>query len=338
MAAVKKRNFIVLAVIILVIAIVLSSFVYLNSQKPYSGAIESITVGMQSQEINSLIYIANDQQYFNSQGLNVTIKTYPSSLAAVNDMLKGEVDISTASEFVLASEALSDQNLRAVATIDKNTQISVVGLKDRGIENISDLAGKKIGVFSNGIVEFYLGQFLEANGMNINQVTLVDYSSLNVTDALANGTFDAVIVGRSTFDNIQSVFGNSIVVWPAQNEQLSYYNAYCTQSFSVAHPELIKRFLNSLLQAEHYVIDDPEKAKAVIQNQLKYSDHIVSEIWSQNMFSVSLDQSLLSAMTAEAQWQIGNNLTNATVVPNFLDYVYLDGLLAVNPNAVTIIR
>ena len=45
MAAIKKRNFIVLAVIILVVAIVLSSFVYLNSQKPYAGNIETITIG-----------------------------------------------------------------------------------------------------------------------------------------------------------------------------------------------------------------------------------------------------------------------------------------------------
>ena len=338
MALTKKQSIIILIVAVLVAAILVSSFVYLGSQNSYSGNVESVTIGMQNQEINSLIYIANDQHYFNSQGLNVTVKFYSSNLAAVNDMLSGKLDFATASEFVLATEALANQNIRAIATIDKNTQVSIVGLKDKGIENISDLAGKKIGVFMNGVVEFYLGQFLELNGMNINQVTLVDYSSLNVTSALASGVFDAAIVGRTTLDSIEQSFSsNSIVEWPAQNSQPTYYNAYCTQTFSVAHPDIINRFLKSLLQAENYAIDNPEKAKAIIQKQLNLSDTVISEIWPQNLFSLSLDQSFVLSTQNEAQWLIDNNLTNATSVPNVLSYIYTNGLVSVKPSGVNLI-
>jgi len=55
-------------------------------------------------------------------------------------------------------------------------------------------------------------------------------------------------------------------------------------------------------------------------------------------FTVTIDESQIVAMQDEAQWLINNNLTTATSVPNFLNYVYLDGLEAVNPNAVTIIH
>ena len=60
-------------------------------------------------------------------------------------------------------------------------------------------------------------------------------------------------------------------------------------------------------------------------------------VWSQNQFSLSLDQSLLLAMQDEAQWLISNHLTNATTVPNFINYVYQDGLKSVKPSAVNII-
>ncbi len=43
-------------------------------------------------------------------------------------------------------------------------------------------------------------------------------------------------------------------------------------------------------------------------------------------------------MDDEARWSIANNLTDKTVVPNYLDYIYLDGLEALKPEAVTIIR
>jgi NitT/TauT family transport system substrate-binding protein len=43
-------------------------------------------------------------------------------------------------------------------------------------------------------------------------------------------------------------------------------------------------------------------------------------------------------MEEEARWMIRNNLTGEKQVPNFLDYIYEDGLKAVRPAAVNIVR
>ena len=42
-------------------------------------------------------------------------------------------------------------------------------------------------------------------------------------------------------------------------------------------------------------------------------------------------------MQDESQWLIQNNLTTATAIPNFLNYVYVNGLESVNPDAVNIV-
>lgn len=337
MAALRKRNLIIMTVIILVIAIVLSSFVYLNSQKPYSGAVESITIGLLPNELNTLIYVADNQQYFSSNGLNVTIKDYSSILTAVNGELNGQVDIATASEFVLVGNALNDQSILAIATIDKVDQVSIIGLKDKGITNIQDVAGKKIGVFKGSVAEFYLGRYLELNGMNISQVTVVDTSS-KVVDFLTNGTVDAVITGQPNINTLKSIFGNEITVFPAQSEQSTYYNALCTNNWATSHPELITRFLNSLSQAEQYIANNPGNAKTIIQNRLNYTSQYITDIWPDHRFSLSLDQSLILSMQDESRWLIQNNLTNATSLPNFTNYIYIYGLEAVKPMSVTIIR
>lgn len=73
MSALKKRKFIIIAVVILVIAIVLSSFVYLNFQKPYAGPIESIILGTTFLESVSPGFVAEDQHFFTHNGLNVTL-------------------------------------------------------------------------------------------------------------------------------------------------------------------------------------------------------------------------------------------------------------------------
>ena len=72
MVTTKKRNLIVIAVVILVVAIVLSSFVYLNSQKPYTGKMESIYVAYSPFESLTLFWVAQEQNFFSQNGLNVT--------------------------------------------------------------------------------------------------------------------------------------------------------------------------------------------------------------------------------------------------------------------------
>ena len=60
--------------------------------------------------------------------------------------------------------------------------------------------------------------------------------------------------------------------------------------------------------------------------------------WQEGTFDLFLDQSLIATLEDQARWAIKNNLTNATKIPNYLDYIYIDALEAVKPEAVTIIR
>jgi NitT/TauT family transport system substrate-binding protein len=56
------------------------------------------------------------------------------------------------------------------------------------------------------------------------------------------------------------------------------------------------------------------------------------------MFELSLDQSLLINTEDEARWAIKNNLIDKTEIPNYLDYIYIDALEEVKPEAVGIIH
>ncbi|UUZ63731.1 hypothetical protein LP417_31400 [Polaromonas sp. P1-6] len=60
--------------------------------------------------------------------------------------------------------------------------------------------------------------------------------------------------------------------------------------------------------------------------------------WPSYRFNMALDQGLILALEDEARWAIKNKLTSRTEMPNYLNYIYLDGLKAVMPSAVTIIH
>ncbi len=332
-----RRFSIVLAVIVSVLIVGSSSFFYLSSQKIYFGKIESINIGLLPHENEGLIYIAEDQQFFAANGLNVSIKNYISGLAAVDGLLKGEVDIATAADFVIVGKALLNESIFAVGTIGKFFSEYVVARSDRGISSASDLKNKTIGVSRGTVAEFYLGRFLELNLIKLSQVTLVNMSPTETPTALANGTVDAVIAWQPHIDTIKSLLGANALVWPAQGNQQINYDAICTRTWAMSNPDLIRRFLKSLAQAENYVIGNSEKSKIIVQNRLNYTDAYIATVWPEYQFSLSLDQSFIVTMQDEARWMINNKLTTANVVPNFLNYVYLNGLRAIKPESVNII-
>jgi len=303
-----------------------------------SGKVESISIGMESTAVNSLIYIAADRDYFSSNGLSVTIKDYASGLAAVNGMLRGEVDIATASEFVIVGKALAKESIVTFGSIDRFLHNYVVARKDRGVQNIPDLKGKRIGVPLKTAAEFYLGRFLELRGMTIKQVALVNMSPSGSMEALLKGEVDAVVLWQPSVKAIEDRLGNGIVKWPAQNEQATYCSVISTGDWAAKHPDLARRFLNSLAQAEEYFIRHPAEAKAFMQRRLQYDDAYIAMIWPEHQFSLSLDQSLVLAMEDEARWMIKNGLTTETQVPDFMDTICEEGLKAIRPEVVNVIR
>ena len=70
--AVQKRNLIIVAVVILVIAIVLSSFVYLNYQHSINEK-QNVSLSIFPNELTTPIFVAQDQHFFDENGINLTI-------------------------------------------------------------------------------------------------------------------------------------------------------------------------------------------------------------------------------------------------------------------------
>jgi len=339
MAMRKKQNLIlVLAVVILIIAIVLSAFVYINSQKSSTVSTQSITLGVIPLELNSLIYVANDQNYFAANGLNVTFKSYGSGLASMQGMLNGQVNIAFAAEFVVAEEALANYSFYTFGSIANYNIYNVVTRADEGINNISDLTGKTIGVAFGTIAQFYLGSFLELNNINQSNVNIVNVPNSRSAIDLENGIVNAVVTYQPIINQIESVLGNNTVVWPAQANQLGYWDAVCTTSWAIAHSDALVKFLKSLIQAENFIAGDNDQAMAIVASTLNYTSTYMADVWPNYQFSVGLDQAQIQAMQYEAQWLVNNNLTSTTTLPNFLNYIYFNGLETVQPNSITIIH
>jgi ABC-type nitrate/sulfonate/bicarbonate transport system substrate-binding protein len=305
-----------------------------------SQKMESITVAWSPFEIETLLWVADDQNMFSRNGLDVTLRKYDTGAGSLNGMLNSEADITLGvTEFPMVRSAFAKSNARIIGAIAKIEQQYLVGRKDRGIEKVTDLRGKKVGTTIGTIAEFYLGRFLELNNIKISDITVVDLKTpAEWENAVADGVVDAIVTAQPYADLASQRLGNNAIVWPVQGGQSIYGLIVSSERWITANPNLVNKFLKSLAQAEEYGISHPAEAKAILQKRLSVDASFVESAWSRDQFSLSLDQSLIAAMEDQSRWMIKNNLTSEKTVPDFLNYIYPDGMRAVKPGAVNIIR
>jgi sulfonate transport system substrate-binding protein len=336
----NNKHTLFLAIGVISISLFLVSMLCQNNWGSFAGKSESITVAYSPFESITLFWVAENQNFFIQNGLNVISLKYDTGAGALNGILNGEADIAVgANEFPLTLRALDNEKIRTIGSISKSEFIYIVGRADHGIENVSDLNGKRIGTTFGTIAHFYLGRFLDLNGINIQDVTIIDLKTpIEWVSAVVNGSVDAVATAQPYANSAKDSLGANAVVWSIQSGQPMYTQAISTEEWITEHPELCSRFLESLHQAESFASNHPAEVKEIIKNQMNFSDAYLETVLDQNQFSLSLDQSLILAMEGEARWLISNNLTKQTVVPDFTNFIYFESLNSVKPEAVNIIR
>lgn len=329
----------IVAAIIIIAAVVLTglgTWYFMNSGTA-SDTPEPIIVGGPPLEQAMYIYIAQDQGFFKENGLNMTMRDgYPNGVVPLYDMVKGDLDVAIAAEYPVVAATSNDTNISILASIDKYQNEKIIGRRDHGIENVSDLKGKRIGVPRGTICEFFLGRFLDLHGMSLRDVALVNVPAPQAVDAIANGSIDAIIYYQPYVYEMEKRLGDNGISWQAQSDQPLYGVLVSRDDWIATHPELINKFLRSLDEAEQYSIDHPADAEAIVQKRLNFSDEYMAVVWPNHFFSLSLDQSLLIAMNDEGRWRIANNLTSEKTLPDYSAYIYTKGLQEVKPEAVNI--
>jgi ABC-type nitrate/sulfonate/bicarbonate transport system substrate-binding protein len=332
----KKFAITVMTVLALMSSIGSAVWPFPSSETTDSGNPDSIIIGVPTIEHSALIYIAEDQGFFAGNGLNVTTRDYTISPEAMDGLLNNMVDIASIGEYTLVDKAFKKEKIRVIGNIDKFETTYLIGRKDKGIENISDLKGKRIGLTRGTLSEFYLGRLLDLNDISFQEATLVDLPSIQYVQALANGSIDALVASKKYKDQIERLSGANVVTWPAQSNRPGFVLMTCRDDWLANHPETINKLLRSLVQAEQYSINHPDEASAIVQKRLNYTDEYIAAVWPNHRFTLSLDQSLLIAINDEGRWMIKNNLTAEKTIPYFLDYIYTKGLEEIKPEAVNI--
>jgi ABC-type nitrate/sulfonate/bicarbonate transport system substrate-binding protein len=306
--------------------------------RPFAGPVEKITISTGTDAKSALLFIAQHNNYFSQNGLEVTLQILPSGKTACEQLQAGIIDIANASDFVVVEAVFAGaESLRCLSAIAAANDIMVIARKDQGILTPGDLRGKRVGVPRGTVADFFLGRFLTFNNLSLSDVAIVDVQPAGLGDALATGRVDAVIIWERYGVPIQQRLGDKVLIWPGQSGQQYYWLLVTTDALAKTRPDVLTRLFKALDQAENFLKSHKEEGIVIVARRINLDPAIVKPAWMKSTYALSFDQALFIMMEDEARWMIKNKLTGQTRVPNYLNYIDAEALAKVNPQAVSII-
>jgi NitT/TauT family transport system substrate-binding protein len=334
-----RRRVWVLAAAFTAAALVLG---YLGSRflsSPPAPNLEKLSIALPSVPHAALLHIAAAKGYFAEEGLEVTVVPTIHGKAAIDLMVQGKADLGTASEVVFVLAAMKGGALGIAANMfSSSNDLAVIARRDRGISAPRDLAGKKIGVSLGTAGEYFLWALLIRHKLPPGSVTLVDMPPGQFAQELTKGTLDAVATWQPNVLNAQLALDDNAVTF---HEPLAYtetFNVIGRSDFLKGHSKAIEKLVRAILKAEQFNRAQPEEALNLVAQLLKIDVESMRPIWKVLSFRVDLAQSQLITLEDVARWALARGYAEKGSVPNFLPHLYLDALLAVQPERVTVVR
>jgi NitT/TauT family transport system substrate-binding protein len=298
---------------------------------------EEATIGVSPQPVSAPVYVAYEKGFFKREGLRVTLQPYASGKHALNAVIERKAHFATVAETPIVFAGLKAEKIYVVATIaNSDKYMKIIARKDRGISAPAELKGKKIGVSPGTNGEFFLHAYLTINGVAQKDVQAVDVPPGDMVDTLVTGKVDAVSTWVPFTTMLEKQLGGNGLILEDPGVYEMTWNVAVTREFARNNPQRIKKFLRAVIRADSFIKDRPDEARAITAKYIGMRVSALNEIWDLYNFSTLLDESLILNLEDQARWVTSKEADGISPLPNFLDFIYTDGLRVVKPEAVAI--
>jgi ABC-type nitrate/sulfonate/bicarbonate transport system substrate-binding protein len=270
-------------------------------------------------------------------GLPIDLVMRQSGTIATSEVLSGRAALATSSEFSFVSHALEERRLNIIASISASRTTRLLARADRVGPSIMGLEGRRIGVTTKGIGEYFLWQLLYLEGLSFADVEIVDLPPTMIADALVDGSIDAGLTWEPyVYDAVQRLGPNKREF----KEESDHYFSFLLLGdapWVAANQDLVADLLQALVTAELFADKEPEAAKRLIAKRFGVDRQFMDYLWPRHSLHVGLSQELVRQMEIEAQWRIEEGRTTATALPNFLSFLDPSALRRVAPRSITVV-
>jgi ABC-type nitrate/sulfonate/bicarbonate transport system substrate-binding protein len=305
-------------------------------------AATSLPIGTSRDPNNgALVILATRLNYFADNGLDVSIKYFPSAGDLVSAMAAGALNVG-------AGGTVPTTTLRAggfpVVVLAQQADISnvqeVVVAKD--IVTPKDFEGKKLGAAFGTVSEMLANAMLVRYKIPANSVTLVNLGPADMVTAVLRGDIAGACLWepwctQAVKGGAHRLLSGSESYIPNQTGPIDLLGDHgvlvASKPWVDKNPQIVSAVLRSLLKATQFLAANPDKAAQVVGKELEVPADEMKGFMARNRYSMAIDPKLIKDMTAEAAFLQSHGKLKSPVKPS--EWVDTAPLRQIAPRLVT---
>ena len=232
------------------------------------------------------IYLGVQEGLFEEEGLDVTLTLAQGGAAIVPAVTAGQMDFgfsNITSMIVGRSKGLPVKMVAPGGSSTGDTDAdfaSVMTLPDSGIETVTDLAGKKVGVNTlNNISDSTISEAVKQAGGNYESIEFVEIPFPELSGQLAAGTVDAIaavepFVTIAGADGAVPVFSN--YAEPVDDLTVAVY--FTSDKYVQENPEIVEKFARAMNASQEFAEQNPDKVRAVLPTYTSLEPAVIEQL------------------------------------------------------------
>lgn len=227
----------------------------------------------------SLAVTARDKGFFEEMGLNVELVEFQGGPAEIAAMASGDIDIAQIGH---GAHALCAEGEAVIFQIDCTSLAdAVIGNKDKGVNSLEDLKGKKVATTSGTSAEIILNLALSSVGLTQDDLEIVEMDANGIVSAMISGSIDACAAWSPGTMTIKNALGDK-TAWLADNstyvDQATFPSSFITtQKYAEANHDLLVRFSRALQKAADYREPNIEEVAKLVAKQCEADEATMLE-------------------------------------------------------------
>ncbi|MHC4572128.1 MAG: ABC transporter substrate-binding protein [Planctomycetota bacterium] len=250
----------------------------MNKQNP------SVRIGYLNIVTNLALFVAEEKGFLKDEGIEYKTIPVASSNQIVDDIVAGNLDCFTGASAVpvLAAELQSPGKLKVFSVSEITPQKPFDALlvkEDSPLKTLSDLSGRKIGVFPGSTAANLLKKYLGDKGIDASAATFVPIPPANHLAALNEGSVDAIFAYEPTIAIALSKGGVRQLHGSVYAEMLSpnpISVSVVSTAFLQEHPETAVNVIRVLERAMDYMKEQDTETRQILAKQMKLSEEAAS--------------------------------------------------------------
>ncbi|MBL8156872.1 MAG: ABC transporter substrate-binding protein [Anaerolineae bacterium] len=255
----KLKSVLLLAVVVLVAvtATACGSQTDAASNKPTG----PLTIGINEWPGFGILKIAEVKGFFQQEGVDVELVPFDAPNQTTQAFAEKRLDgfVSTISDAV--AQAAAGIPVQVIWLVDQSLGGDVLVAK--GVENVADLRGKRIGVAFGTFGHVFTSVLLQEAGLDASEVSIVSLDPVEIPGALEAGIIDA----GYTYDPFlqQAVQNGAVILGSSADMPGIVIDVISFQKGSIdADPDRVGRFIRAISAAQAWWAENPDEGNAIV--------------------------------------------------------------------------